>query len=225
MRLFCFGFGYAAESLARRLSARTSALAGTRTGLDEAGNVPLVRSWRSSKATPTPSARSSGGRAHVLVTVPPDISKATRCSATSARTSPTSPSWPGSVTARTVGVYGDWQGQWVDETSPPRPISERSCAAPACRAGVAPIRTRDGHAACEIFGSPHLWAGPQRLDTLKAGMARVSSARADFNRIHVDEHRQGAGRGHRQGHGHSSTNVSDDEPAPRRKCSPTRPSC
>ena len=29
MRLFCFGFGYSAEALARRLSARTSALAGT----------------------------------------------------------------------------------------------------------------------------------------------------------------------------------------------------
>jgi hypothetical protein len=33
MRLFCFGFGYSAEALARCVSARTSALAGTRTSL------------------------------------------------------------------------------------------------------------------------------------------------------------------------------------------------
>ena len=53
MRLFCFGFGYAAESLARRLSARTSALAGTRTSLAEAGDAPLgVRARGLSRATP-----------------------------------------------------------------------------------------------------------------------------------------------------------------------------
>ena len=46
MRLFCFGFGYSAEALARRLSARTAALAGTRTSLvdiEPSLTIPRVR--------------------------------------------------------------------------------------------------------------------------------------------------------------------------------------
>jgi len=42
MRLFCFGYGYSAEALARRLSPRLAELAGTRTNPEpptEAGAV------------------------------------------------------------------------------------------------------------------------------------------------------------------------------------------
>jgi len=35
MRLFCFGYGYSAESLVRRLSSRDVVAAGTRTTLPE----------------------------------------------------------------------------------------------------------------------------------------------------------------------------------------------
>ena len=42
MRLFCFGYGYSAEALARKLSARVAEVAGTRTNPEvspEAGAV------------------------------------------------------------------------------------------------------------------------------------------------------------------------------------------
>src|SRR5690242_3992757 len=74
MRLFCFGFGYAAEALARRLSARTTALAGTRTRLQEdppplGARLGLFQSDGASQEV-----RSLlSGTTHVLVSIPPDL--------------------------------------------------------------------------------------------------------------------------------------------------------
>jgi hypothetical protein len=75
MRLFCFGFGYAAESLARRLSARTAALAGTRTSLAGGGDGPLGAQLAEFKGdTASAEVRALlGGATHVLVSIPPDV--------------------------------------------------------------------------------------------------------------------------------------------------------
>ena len=126
MHLFCFGLGYSAEALARRLSPRTSALAGTRTSLGD-GQPPLGARLAEFKGDAASGEVRSllAGTTHALISIPPDLE--------------------GDVVLRhfhddlaalpdlgwvaylsTVGVYGDWQGQWVDETSPTRPISERS---------------------------------------------------------------------------------------------------
>src|SRR5436190_5357208 len=113
MRLFCFGFGYAAEALSRRLSARTTALAGTRTSL--AGTVaPLGARLTAFMGDAASSEVRSllAGSTHALISIPPDLE--------------------GDVVLRhfrndlgalpdlarvgylsTVGVYGDWQGHWV----------------------------------------------------------------------------------------------------------------
>src|SRR5262249_46635556 len=74
MRLFCFGFGYAAEALARRLSARTTALAGTRTRLEESPQ-PLgarLAAFQSHGATQDVRGLLSG-TTHLLVSIPPDL--------------------------------------------------------------------------------------------------------------------------------------------------------
>src|SRR6266581_8992640 len=126
MRLFCFGFGYSAEALARRLSARTAALAGTRTSL--AGGEPPLGAKLAAFQGDAASAevlRVLAGTTHLLVSVPPDIEgdMVLRHFRDELATLPDL-AWVGYLS--TVGVYGDWQGQWVDETSPTRPISERS---------------------------------------------------------------------------------------------------
>src|SRR5215472_2138232 len=73
MRLFCFGFGYAAEALARRLSARTTVLAGTRTRLEE-GPPPLGARLAAFQSEGTEEVRSLlAGTTHVLVSIPPDL--------------------------------------------------------------------------------------------------------------------------------------------------------
>ena len=121
MRLFCFGFGYTAEALARRLSARTAALAGTRTSLAE-GAPPLGAKLATFQGDGAPAEVRNllGGTTHLLVSVPPDLEGdvVLRHFHDDLAALPEL-AWVGYLS--TVGVYGDWQGQWVDETTPTRP--------------------------------------------------------------------------------------------------------
>ena len=126
MRLFCFGLGYSAEALARRLSARTGALTGTRTSV---GQEPALLG---AKLAPFKGDVASAevrtllaGATHVLVSIPPDLEGdvVLRLFRDALAAMPEL-AWVGYLS--TVGVYGDAGGQWVDETSPLRPTSERS---------------------------------------------------------------------------------------------------
>src|SRR5258708_2066727 len=74
MRLFCFGFGYSAEALARRLSARIVALARTRTSLAEAA-PPLGARLAKFQGDGAPEQVRDllAGTTHLLVSVPPDL--------------------------------------------------------------------------------------------------------------------------------------------------------
>jgi nucleoside-diphosphate-sugar epimerase len=215
MRLFCFGFGYAAEALARRLSARTTALAGTRTRLQEdppplGARLGLFQSDGASQEV-----RSLlSGTTHVLVSIPPDLEGdgVLRHFRDDLLALPEL-NWVGYLS--TVGVYGDCQGRWVDETSPARPTSERSLR-----------RLQAEHAWCdfgrasrcrvEVFRLAGVY-GPGRsvIDSLRAGTARrIVKPGQVFNRIHVDDIALVLARAIDQPAGHAIYNVADDEPAP-----------
>ena len=114
----------------------------------------------------------------------------------------------------TVGVYGDCQGQWVDETSPTRPISERSLRrVQAERAWLAFAKEMGRRV--EVFRLAGIY-GPGRsvIDTLRAGTARrIVKPGQVFNRIHVDDVARVLAAAIDKATGHSIFNVSDDEPA------------
>src|SRR5262245_1787776 len=125
MRLFCFGYGYSAEALARKLSPRLTEIAGTRTNPDE--TVETGAALASYKGD-GPSAEVRGllpGTTHLLVSIPPDIEgdAVLRDFAADIAALPDL-AWVGYLS--TVGVYGDAKGAWVDEESPVRPLTERS---------------------------------------------------------------------------------------------------
>ena len=126
MRLFCFGLGYSAEALARRLSARTGALAGTRTSVG-AEPAPLGAKLAPFKGDVASAEVRTllAGATHVLVSIPPDLEGdvVLRLFRDALAAMPEL-AWVGYLS--TVGVYGDAGGAWVDETSPLRPTSERS---------------------------------------------------------------------------------------------------
>ena len=220
MRLFCFGFGYAAESLARRLSARTAALAGTRTSLADQGaaegaaslGVKLVAY---SGDGPSPQVRELLADAtHVLVSIPPDLEgdPALRHFRADLANLPDL-AWIGYLS--TVGVYGDWQGQWVDETSPTRPHSERSLRRVLAERTWAQFSRETGRRV-EIFRLAGIY-GPGRnvINGLKAGIAkRIVKPGQVFNRIHVDDIANVLVAAIDKDAGHRVYNVSDDEPAP-----------
>ena len=115
----------------------------------------------------------------------------------------------------TVGVYGDCQGQWVDETAPARPTSERSLRRVRAENAWLAFGSESGRRV-EIFRLAGIY-GPGRnvIDNLKAGTARrIVKAGQVFNRIHVEDI-AGVLAAAIDGRGvHNIYNVSDDEPAP-----------
>jgi nucleoside-diphosphate-sugar epimerase len=215
MRLFCFGFGYAAEALARRLSARTTALAGTRTRLEESP-PPLgarLAAFQSDGASQDVRGLLSG-TTHVLVSIPPDLEgdAVLRHFREDLLALP-GLDWVGYLS--TVGVYGDCQGRWVDETSPARPTSERSLRRLQAEHAWRDFG-RDSRRRVEVFRLAGIY-GPGRsvIDSLRAGTARrIVKPGQVFNRVHVDDIALVLARAIDKPAGHAIYNVADDEPAP-----------
>jgi len=215
--LFCFGLGYSASHLARRLATqgwRVSGTARTREGADKIaaeGFAALVFDGTGPGAGVGDALQDA---THVLVSVPPqeggdavlrhhaaDLERAE------------SIAWMGYLS--TVGVYGDRQGGWVDETTAPEPVSERSRRRVAAEHEWLALGERLA-AGVQAFRLSGIY-GPGRsaLDRIKAGTAQcVVKPGQVFNRIHVEDIAHAlmaaiAGRG-----SHRIYNVSDDEPAP-----------
>src|ERR1700674_2969163 len=188
MRLFCFGFGYSAEALARRLSARTSALAGTRTSITD--SPPPRGAGLAEFKGDAASAEVRGllaGTTHALISIPPDLEgdPVLRHFREDLAALPDL-AWVGYLS--TVGVYGDWQGQWVDETSPTRPTSERSLRRVLAEKAWLAFGSESARRV-EIFRLSGIY-GPGRsvIDNLRAGTARrIVKPGQVFNRIHVDD--------------------------------------
>ena len=117
MRLFCFGFGYSAEGLAHYLSARDITIAGTRTSLPD--EPPLrglqLAEWQGEKTSTQVQALLQGAT-HVLVSIPPDLEgDVVLHHHRQDLAALPDLAWIGYLS--TVGVYGDWHGEWVDEMS------------------------------------------------------------------------------------------------------------
>src|SRR6266850_6092102 len=129
--LFCFGLGYSATHYIAEYGARFFHIAGT------------VRTPEKAAAT----AKNFGGRAKVLlfdgsiasagieaelklaeallISVPPR-EDGDPVLAQFADSIAAAPNLRSIVYLSTIGVYGDHKGDWVDETTPPAPLSERS---------------------------------------------------------------------------------------------------
>jgi nucleoside-diphosphate-sugar epimerase len=203
--LLCFGLGYSAGYLAERMlvqgwtiscTTRTSEAADRARAL---GYVPIdiassPESLRAAISTVT----------HLLVSAPPDrqgdpllLQHAADIAAAPALT------WIGYLS--TIGVYGDREGAWVDETSDPAPQSDNAWLALG----------RSHSARVEIFRLPGIY-GPGRsaIDNLRAGTARrIVKPGHVFNRIHVADIANTLAAAMATRTCHDIYNVTDDEPA------------
>ena len=215
MRLFCFGYGYSAEALARRLSARIVALAGTRTSPvegDAALGARLAVYQGDSAATEVRDLLH--GSTHVLVSIPPDLEgDAVLRHFRSELAGLTDLAWVGYLS--TVGVYGDCHGEWVDEARATNPTSERSLRRVLAEKAWLDFGAESGRRV-EIFRLAGIY-GPGRsvIDNLRAGTARrIIKPGQVFNRIHVDDIAAVLAAAIDTPTGHQLYNVADDEPAP-----------
>lgn len=214
MRLFCFGFGYSAQELARKLSGRAEHVVGTHTGpAGESMRGQTLVTYRGDGASPEVRALLSGAT-HVLVSIPPDLEgDVVLRQHGSDLAALSSLEWVGYLS--TVGVYGNANGAWIDETHALRPKSERSLRRAQAETAWLKFSEETGKRV-EIFRLSGIY-GPGRsvIDTLKAGTARRIVKRDQvFNRIHVEDIARVVAKAIDTPTEHRIYNVTDDEPAP-----------
>ncbi len=182
--LFCFGLGYTASRLARRLVARGWRVSGTVRDLATGTGGPGCEVHGFDGVRPLPAA-ALAGVTHVLSSVPPtgDGDPVLALHADELRAS-ASVTWIGYLS--TPAVYGDRGGALVAESEQPRPSSGRGKRRYAAERAWLDL---GGAAAVQVFRLAGIY-GPGRtvLDQVRRGTARIIDKPGQvFNRIHVDD--------------------------------------
>jgi len=213
--LFCFGYGYTAAALARRLVPQGWAVAGTTRAPEKAEAM-----------------RAAGVCAHLWDGGPVDPAWLDAAGAILVSTGPGEDGCPTYRAARdaiaergrdlswigylsTNGVYGDHDGAWVDENSNLYPTTERARRRIRAEADWAGFGAERGLPVI-IFRLPGIY-GPGRsaLDTVRAGNAkRIVKQGQVFSRCHVDDIAAALAASLEKPAAHDLYNIADDEPAP-----------
>ncbi len=207
-KLFCFGMGFTAQALIRRLAGPKWTFAGTsRDG--EGGMIPFSRAQR--LADP---GRHLAGTTHLLLSIPPDDAgdPVLACHGVDIANLPDL-RWLGYLS--TTGVYGDHGGGWVDEATPTAPRQKRGKARVAAEEAWLDWAGQY-NPAMHIFRLAGIY-GPGRnaLVNLSQGKARrIVKEGHVFSRIHVDDLAMVLAASIDRPNPSAIYNVCDDEAAP-----------
>ncbi len=209
--LFCFGLGYSAGFLARRLAGEGWRVGGTSRNPAAVTDLPRVAFARDQ---PLDGATSHFGETtHLLMSIPPD-----------AQGDPVADIYSGAIGRlpclkwlgylSTTGVYGDHGGGWVDETSELRPTGERGRRRVKAEAAWRDLEDRYG-VPVHIFRLAGIY-GPGRsaFDGLREGRAqRIDKPGQVFSRIHVADIVEVLLASMARPRPRAAYNVCDDDPA------------
>jgi len=114
----------------------------------------------------------------------------------------------------TVGVYGDFGGQWIDESAPTRPVNRRSAQRAEVEQQWRDYADRRGLPLLVLRLAGIYGPGRSAFDKLREGTARrIVKQGQVFNRIHVDDIGRITGLAARAKLD-GTFNLGDDEPAP-----------
>ncbi len=215
-RLSAFGLGFSAQELARRLTAQGWEIAGTArdSGKIEQLEAQGFAATRFAGAKDNPRVPSLlEGTTHLLHSIPPgpEGDPVLACYRDEIAKLGTL-RWVGYLS--TVGVYGDQQGRWVDETTPPRPNSARTEARVTAERAWLGFGEETG-IPVHIFRLAGIY-GPGRsvFDKLRAGTARrINKGGQVFSRIHVADIASVLEASIARPRPGAIYNVADDEPA------------
>lgn len=216
-RLFCFGLGYSAAVLARRLQDQGWRVAGTcrSAGKQAALRAQGIDAYLFGRGRPLVDPQQAlAGATHILSSVPPDdqgdpVLDHHGNDIASAR----GILWIGYLS--TTGVYGDRGGAFVDETAPVAPITERARRRAASESRWLALQ-RDRGRPVHVFRLPGIY-GPGRsaIEAVRDGNAkRINLPGQFFARIHVEDIAVVLEASMRRPDPGAIYNVADDEPAP-----------
>ena len=215
-RLFSFGLGHSAETLSRRLARKGWSIAGT---ARDAANIERLKAqgYAVTRFAGEPDypdiPQLLAGTTHLLLSIPPGVEGdpvLRHCRDQIAALSTLD--WIGYLS--TVGVYGNHAGALVDETTPPRPNSERTKARVVAESDWLALGEEIGRPV-QVFRLAGIY-GPGRsaLDKIVAGTARrVVKPGQVFNRIHVEDIATVLEASMARPRAGGIYNVADDEPA------------
>ena len=178
-RLFIFGLGYSGLEIAKLARTGGWSVAGTVTGADKAERLAAEGiETHLFDGTDTLAGRALDGASHILCTIAPGTAgdPALRTCAQRLRNT----GWLGYLS--TTGVYGGHGGDWVDETTTPKPSQPRSVERLAAEHAWQAM-------GATVFRLPGIY-GPGRsaIDRVKAGTARrIDKPGQVFSRVHVED--------------------------------------
>lgn len=216
-KLFCFGYGYSCDYLGHELMAQGWSVAGTtrsgekRDALKSRGVEAHLFDYECPLPDPLFVLKDT---THLVISTPPgdDGDPAFLMHAHEILQLPAL-QWIGYLS--TTGVYGDRDGEWVDETSEIRPSSQRgSRRAKAEEQWFSLMEGRD--VPVQVFRLAGIY-GPGRsaLDSIRAGVARrIDKPGHAFSRIHVEDIVQVLMASMAKPDGGAAYNVCDDLAAP-----------
>jgi nucleoside-diphosphate-sugar epimerase len=202
--LFCFGLGFSAQALIRRLTPAGWTVSGTnRDGVALEG----VTVWRFDGGSAIPE-EALEGATHLLLSVPPGADGDPVFKLHHGILARRRFDWVGYLS--TTGVYGDRGGDWVDEDSPLAPSTERGHR--RLETEQAWLDLLDAH----LFRLAGIYGpGRNQLVSVQDGSAkRIIKPGQVFSRIHVDDIAGVLAASIDAPNPCRAYNVCDDEPAP-----------
>ncbi|MFN0194386.1 MAG: SDR family oxidoreductase [Aestuariivirga sp.] len=206
--LFCFGFGFSAEALAKKLDRTQWRITGT--SRSEAG-VARIRSMGFDAVRFDGSERMSlEGVTHLVTSVPPDESGDPVLHSCRGEIARNAKKIHWTAYLSTTGVYGDRGGDWVDESSPLAPSTtrgKRRLEAERAWLSLLPVHV---FRLAGIYGP-----GRNALESVREGTAkRIVKPGQVFSRIHVDDIAGVLLASMAKPNPGAAYNVCDDEPCP-----------
>ncbi len=217
--LFCFGLGYSAEHYVAEFGARFDAISGTVRVQEKADHIEnsgfggrKVRAFVFDGENETIAVtRALSSADAILVSIQPDEQgdPVLRCFAEAiARSAARS-----IVYLSTVGVYGDHQGAWIDESTPPSPVTARSRERIEAEEAWRALADRAGKRLAVLRLAGIYGPGQNALLNVARGTAkRIVKPGQVFNRIHVGDIAQSIDAAFALP-ADGLFNVADDEPA------------
>ncbi|MCL7997016.1 SDR family oxidoreductase [Brucella sp. 21LCYQ03] len=217
MRIFLFGAGYSARAFSRLMTGEAERIDGTTRNeqnfplLEKSGIAPMI--FDGETASPEMIDRLAKST-HVVISISPRdngdpslaiVEEALRRPGNTIR-------WIGYLS--TVGVYGNFDGNWIDETAQRQPGSRRSLERVEAEDAWEALSERHGTPVALLRLSGIYGPGRNAFINLERGTARrVIKEDQVFNRIHVEDI-AGSLRFLAGTNTGGAFNITDNEPAP-----------